>query len=321
MRSQPLIAIPGRSGCKVEIVAQAGVSVVRKFASHPNYNERLARQIQKQREFASRIGALRWFRTPAVLSEELQQHSGLRCFTMDYVAGQSATHYLAQADPAGIRALLGKLLYYFRTIHKCSTPIPPPRSIVLQKVESLLTQLGAFPGPHRPLLPCLSSFLLTQIPHSQFFLGYCHGDFTLSNMLFGVFHIYLVDFLDSFLESPVFDVVKIRQDTRWHWTLLIDSSLSGCDAARIQIALGYLDDGIREYLTSEPDFADWYPYLEILNLARILPYLQNPNESDCVTAALRRLLHDYKSSNLDCPHGGQVHPLSKYAPQMAVDAS
>ncbi|MEB3375992.1 hypothetical protein SFC43_32790 [Bacteroides sp. CR5/BHMF/2] len=39
-------------------------------------------------------------------------------------------------------------------------------------------------------------------------VGQCHGDLTFSNILFNGNNYYLIDFLDSFLESPLLDIVK-----------------------------------------------------------------------------------------------------------------
>ena len=33
--------------------------------------------------------------------------------------------------------------------------------------------------------------------------------------------LYLIDFLDSVIESPLFDIIKIRQDTYFNWTINI----------------------------------------------------------------------------------------------------
>ena len=41
-------------------------------------------------------------------------------------------------------------------------------------------------------------------------MGKCHGDLTFSNILFNGNNYYLIDFLDSFIESPLLDLVKIE---------------------------------------------------------------------------------------------------------------
>ena len=52
-------------------------------------------------------------------------------------------------------------------------------------------------------------------------INICHGDLTLCNILIKnkEKNIFLIDFLDSFLESPIVDMVKIRQDTKYKWCI------------------------------------------------------------------------------------------------------
>ncbi len=52
-------------------------------------------------------------------------------------------------------------------------------------------------------------------------VGICHGDLTFSNMLFNGNNYYLIDFLDSFVESPLLDIVKLRQDSAYLWSQLM----------------------------------------------------------------------------------------------------
>lgn len=73
-------------------------------------------------------------------------------------------------------------------------------------------------------------------------IGACHGDFTLSNVLVltplsgdglplspraqtkDTFRIALIDFLDSFVESPLADMAKLCQDLKYGWTLRLLST-------------------------------------------------------------------------------------------------
>ena len=52
-------------------------------------------------------------------------------------------------------------------------------------------------------------------------IGFCHGDLTFSNIMFALDdnQVGLIDFLDSFIETPLIDLVKLRQDTHFHWTI------------------------------------------------------------------------------------------------------
>ena len=52
-------------------------------------------------------------------------------------------------------------------------------------------------------------------------IGICHGDLTLSNILCGQNQLIFIDWLDSFIDTPLIDIAKLRQDTRFYWSLLL----------------------------------------------------------------------------------------------------
>jgi dTDP-glucose pyrophosphorylase len=112
-------------------------------------------------------------------------------------------------------------------------------------------------------------------------VGYCHGDLTLSNMLFSTIdnNIYLIDFLDSFIETPLFDIIKFRQDTKFYWSLkMINLEM---DQNKIKIALNYLDNKIDNYFKKYEFYnSQLYDYFEIINLLRILQYCKNKDIKD-----------------------------------------
>lgn len=94
-------------------------------------------------------------------------------------------------------------------------------------------------------------------------IGWCHGDFTIDNMIpqFEEGRLVIIDFLDSFIDSPWMDMVKLRQDTKHKWILRNGGT------ERQHVILDLLD-GAFGHLVSEMDYVP----LQILNLARILPY-------------------------------------------------
>lgn len=98
-------------------------------------------------------------------------------------------------------------------------------------------------------------------------IGKCHGDLTFSNMVFKGEEIYLLDFLDSFIDSPVIDIVKLQQDTIYKWS----PCLMNIKFEKINKWFDYLNSLLDNYSTEE-----WYNnnILHIINLCRIIPYTQ-----------------------------------------------
>lgn len=100
-------------------------------------------------------------------------------------------------------------------------------------------------------------------------IGQCHGDLTLSNMLYCNGKFVLIDFLDSFIESPLIDVAKLKQDTRFYWSLLLYNQ--PFNLCRLM--------SIFHMFTCKLDYYySWQEIklLEILNLLRIIPYCKDP---------------------------------------------
>ena len=95
-------------------------------------------------------------------------------------------------------------------------------------------------------------------------VGMSHGDMTLSNMIFAE-DIYLIDFLDSYIESPTMDIVKLRQDTHLYWSLNMVNNV--IDLTKIKLGLNYVDNWITDNYPVED-----YELFQIINLLRIYPY-------------------------------------------------
>ena len=66
-----------------------------------------------------------------------------------------------------------------------------------------------------------STTVFNQLNTIEMPVGVCHGDLTFSNILFNGNNYYLIDFLDSFIEAPLLDIVKIRQDSAHLWSQLM----------------------------------------------------------------------------------------------------
>jgi tRNA A-37 threonylcarbamoyl transferase component Bud32 len=49
-------------------------------------------------------------------------------------------------------------------------------------------------------------------------IGSCHGDLTLSNIIYSEGSLNLIDFLTGYIETPLQDIVKLRQDFEYKWS-------------------------------------------------------------------------------------------------------
>lgn len=118
--------------------------------------------------------------------------------------------------------------------------------------------------------------------------GPCHGDLTLSNILFKEDEIYLIDFLDPFVESPLQDIVKLRQDTFHLWSL--DKVHGFIDRPKIMIALNHLDRLFDEAFRRYSWYRENYRLFEFVNMLRILPYSRDEQSLTFLHRAIDRML-------------------------------
>eukprot|EP00744_Colponema_vietnamica_P017832 GILI01025106.1.p1 GENE.GILI01025106.1~~GILI01025106.1.p1 ORF type:complete len:440 (+),score=77.59 GILI01025106.1:48-1367(+) len=122
------------------------------------------------------------------------------------------------------------------------------RNKCIQRMGSATpTQLPPLERIQKTIIPTLAKYLRDKgqaSRHIRIPLGTCHGDFTLSNVLVltpltgdglplspraqskETFRIALIDFLDSFVESPLADMAKLCQDLKYGWTLRLMSTPS-----------------------------------------------------------------------------------------------
>lgn len=121
-------------------------------------------------------------------------------------------------------------------------------------------------------------------------VGYCHGDLTFSNILIDTNNndLYLIDFLNSFIESPLLDIIKIRQDTKYYWTTnLCNFSF---DYNKVIIMLNYIDKHIDSHFEKYDFYKGTYKYFQILNFLRILQYCNNPKIEKYIINILDELI-------------------------------
>ncbi len=131
-------------------------------------------------------------------------------------------------------------------------------------------------------------------------VGRCHGDLTMSNVLInslGQFYtkeIYVIDFLNTFLESPLQDVVKWRQDTAHAWTSTMLKNMDELDRTKMAIALKYLDKLCVNHFAKYEWYQAYYTSFQILNLLRVVQYAKEEHVISFLFEALDREVQSVK---------------------------
>ena len=136
------------------------------------------------------------------------------------------------------------------------------------------------------LIKCNIELLKYCNKNYRFPIGNCHGDLTLSNMIIsndGAVN--LIDYLETFFESPLQDVVKIMQDFNYGWSFRYETPAANLTA---KIFCMHSTPSLFEGLKMK--YKNQIKILLILTLMRIAPYANDKSTKAWLLKALRREL-------------------------------
>ncbi|MFI3243606.1 MAG: phosphotransferase [Akkermansia sp.] len=267
------IEIKGHSGCGVKIIKAEGGLVVVKNSTDKKYFERLLRQINKQKNF--KASNHKNIKVPQILN--VRQSEDEVSIEMEYIYSKNFIEYFEFADYDKIHTTLALLIRFIDTEIGQSPLKKVNSSFIQEKFDDVCknveanAQLKAYPEIPALMAQCSTLFqgldATIELP-----CGTCHGDLTFSNMLFNNRNrdCYLIDFLDSFVESPIIDIVKIRQDTAFMWSPLLYNK--SYDAPRLNMIMQFIDSGIERYYAQYDWYVRYYPIFQLMNFLRILQY-------------------------------------------------
>jgi len=183
---------------------------------------------------------------------------------MPYIKCINSIEYISQCSFEDVKIITDKLINNFKFLIK-NSKIEKLNNCYIEKIDELIIKINDY-----EIKSILQS--IKNIEHKDFYYGDYHGDFTFANLFIFKNEIYAFDFLHSFIESPIHDIVKIRQDTKYLWTLDL---LNVKDRNKVIIVLNYIDNRIKQFIESDSILNEYYNVFQILNLARIIPYNKN----------------------------------------------
>jgi serine/threonine protein kinase len=278
----------GLSGCKLELLSD---STIRKYSSNENYNHRLAIQIDKQNLFSKYIFTN--IDTPKIIQK---YEDKLIYFDMEYIMGCDYYEYFSSTSSTGIQKIFNFLDEYFEFLIYNSRQYK--EEVVKDKIKNKL--LSFKNEQHTSLIKFVLNYL-TDI-NLDVKKSFCHGDLTVSNILFHPKKIYLIDFLDSYLDTFLLDLVKLKQDLHYHWILEINKSKNLRIVQCFNIVWNYIETKYAKYLNT-----DTFYILELINFLRIEPYLTNSNQRIILNNIIKKtfLYGEFARS-----HGREIHKIS-----------
>lgn len=251
----------GRSGCSILITPN---QTIKKIAYASEYYSRLVAQRVKQECFSSQ--SYKNIVIPKVLSY------GESWFEMEYLRMIDSISFFETTPYRNILFKIEIILDFVDNLINRSKVIKVDPEIISVKLNAIKNRVS----PSIWFMYETYSRKIFQMVKKPFeiLVGNCHGDLTFSNVLFSENKIGLIDFLDSFIDTPMMDIIKLRQDTKFHWTSIICSRSH--DSAKIMVINSELDKIICRRF-KEIIYMPGYLILDAMNYLRIVPYSQNYN--------------------------------------------
>jgi len=264
----------GLSGCKLHFVNEA---TLRK-SSGIEYSQRLIKQAKKQKYFLNYNFTN--INVPRVID------IGENYFDMEYISAQTFDTFFETCDRDEVEFILQSLFEYFdflisrKKIYK--------EGDLKNKIYTKLSSIDVVDSQFKNYLLDFD-YDAKSAPKT-----FCHGDLTFSNILFNGKRIFLIDFLDSYVNSFLVDLVKLKQDLFYFWSIRIN----GKKSLRLYQTKRYIWKKISERYV-EYIGTDLFSMLDVINLLRIQPYLTNPRHRIILEGLVKstRLYEEFNHSN------------------------
>jgi hypothetical protein len=290
--TKPIIYLDGHSGCNISVVKKTnGLWCVRKKSSNHGYNSRLIEQEKKQKLFTEKINKCDNVFSP-IIYDNGYDVDGLYYFDMEYISGYKVSEYFSRIDLDGIKNFFLLIKKYFDQLFSVSNRVKIDRMYVLKKTDDVRSKIRKNIYFEDQFVDLIYKYLINNIPDVDLSITDCHGDLTFSNIIvINRERLCCIDLLDSFLESPIIDIVKIRQDTKFGWSLISDNRLPKYKKSKAAQVYKYLDVLLADYINNiNSNDLLWYNYLEVFNLYRIMPYVTNISNRNFLYEKLKMLL-------------------------------
>lgn len=284
------LEVKGHSGCQIDVVREDGKLYVYKSTRDLGYLNRLCLQGKKQQE-AANLG-LQHIRVPRIFNISRDDESV--SIKMEYVYSKSFVGYFEYAGFEQISYFVDALRLFLDYEINNSTLELVEVEVLRQKfydVKKKTLNNQSLVGDEE-IVNILneSEKHFTEAKDMMLPVGKCHGDLTFSNIMFNGNNYYLIDFLDSFIESPLLDIVKIRQDSAYLWSQLMYSG--ECDSIRLKIVADKIDKEIVSY-ASQYEWFKHYGLFQLMNFLRILQYAKERKVIDYLKQVINQLLYEF----------------------------
>lgn len=250
----------GNSGCKIE--SRGGM--VFKYSPNPGYNQRL---LASHKKMLTDKAVNYIVPDSAIIKESATEVLILK---MSYAPGLPVAQWVMQEPMENVTRLFDRIIgavtqnLIYQTLQRIS------------KDKLRLKTVSA--GIH------LQKFEEVCPPFIDVPTGFCHGDYTLSNMKIDGQQLYVFDHLDSYIESPIMDLIKLGQDADFCWSLRYLNQPNTLDYCKKMVVLR------QKINIAMGPWKEYYKILQYINLARIIPYMKSDYDRQMIHAKMEQIL-------------------------------
>lgn len=240
-------------------------------------------QAAKQEEF-TRFRADDHVDAPRVLRSGRLTAAARWSFDMQYCRRDNAVDFLQTASMRQVDELVSRLIQVIEESVAGSVTGVVSNTVMRQKCDAVAERCA------HPVVSAAAAYVGRMLPDELCLpIGPCHGDMSLSNVLVGRdCNVTLIDFLDVFLDTPLQDVVKLRQDTCHHWAFVMYKS--SFDVHRLRMLLGVMDAVIDAHMRRHPWYVELYHLFQVLNFMRIMQYCHDARRVGWAVKTLEQLM-------------------------------
>lgn len=271
------IEVEGHSGCYIDIKKENDMLVIDKYTKSEKYITRLKAQFDKQKK-ASKTNVTKGIIVPKIIKTD-ESWPGEYHGIMEYVYGKNFVQFFEYADKMTIDKFITTICEFIRNEIESSTcEIEYETDELYKKWESVkknMINIYKNDSPHyssiMKIIKQCDEIFKPNMKFENFYVNNCHGDLTFSNIIFRDNEYALIDFLDSFIESPIMDIVKLRQDTKYKWSTLMYNS-KDYDKTRYDMICKYIDEQIDNNFKKYSFYNDAYHIFQLMNFLRIIQY-------------------------------------------------
>lgn len=288
------IEVKGHSGCQIDIVREDTDLFIYKSSYDKKYLPRLIKQAEKQK--IAYNDEYQHVRIPQIYQiEQDEDHVSVK---MEYVYSRNFIEYFESAGFEQINYFIKALILFIEKELKVSPVQDISTDVTMDKfldVESkicsneLLKSDKEVQNIIQSAKKIFDEFAKKEIIRIP--IGLCHGDLTFSNILFNGNNYYLIDFLDSFIESPLMDIVKLRQDSLHLWSQLMYTK--AFDAIRLKIICEKIDEELNRYFKQYGWYNEFYSVYQLMNLLRILQYAKEEDVINYLKIEINKIIYEF----------------------------